>query len=128
MPRGSMKLIKNQYSNIKPYITKDGSIIRELMHPNIHGNSNQSLAEATIPVGFTTFLHMHKTSEEIYYIIEGEGLMTINDRKFKVKNGDIIYIPPRHYHNIKNTGNVPLKILCCCSPPYSHEDTEILLG
>jgi len=42
-----MKLL-TIYEEIEPYITKDGSIIRELIHPAVHGNSNQSLAEATV--------------------------------------------------------------------------------
>jgi hypothetical protein len=32
-------------------VTKDGSGIRELMHPDRHGNRNQSLAEALVPPG-----------------------------------------------------------------------------
>jgi len=36
--------IKTEYKTVKPYITKDGSIIRELIHPNVHGNQNLSLA------------------------------------------------------------------------------------
>ncbi|MBI3774396.1 MAG: hypothetical protein HY273_02380, partial [Gammaproteobacteria bacterium] len=49
--------IFTQYKNITPYVTKDGSLIRELMHPATHGNRNQSFAEASIPLGVTTYLH-----------------------------------------------------------------------
>jgi len=118
--------MKIEYKNVKPYITKDGSIIRELIHPNIHGNKNLSLAEAIVPPGVSTFLHKHNTSEEIYYILEGEGLMTLGDEKFNVKKADSICIPPGTPHQIKNIGDIPLKILCCCSPAYSHDDTELL--
>ncbi|AIJ04870.1 hypothetical protein JH146_0019 [Methanocaldococcus bathoardescens] len=121
-----MKIIKSEYDKIKPYITKDGSIIRELMHPNVHGNVKQSLAEAIVPVGSKTLLHKHYKSEEIYYILEGKGLMTLGDEKFEVKKGDTILIPPEIPHKIENIGNVPLKILCCSYPPYSHEDTKIM--
>ena len=119
-------VIKTEYKKIKPYTTKDGSVIRELLHPDIHGNINQSLAEAIIPVGSETILHKHKISEEIYYIIEGIGFMTLEDEVFDVKEGDTLFIPLGVKHGIKNTGNSPLKILCCCSPPYSHDDTELL--
>ncbi|ACV25308.1 cupin domain-containing protein [Methanocaldococcus fervens] len=121
-----MKIIKTEYDKIKPYITKDGSIIRELMHPNIYEWVKQSLAEAIVPVGSKTLLHRHHKSEEIYYILEGKGLMTLGDEKFEVKEGDTILIPPKTDHKIENIGSVPLKILCCSYPPYSHEDTEIL--
>ena len=122
----TMKIIKTEYDKIKPYITKDGSIIRELMHPNIYKNVKQSLAEAIVPVGSKTLLHKHHKSEEIYYILEGKGLMTLGNEKFEVKKGDTILIPPETPHKIENIGDVPLKILCCSFPPYSHEDTEVL--
>jgi mannose-6-phosphate isomerase-like protein (cupin superfamily) len=120
-----MKLL-TKYEEIEPYITKDGSIIRELIHPAVHGNSNQSLAEATVPAGGKTFLHMHGTSEEIYYITGGSGIMTLGSEEFEVGKGDTIFIAPETPHRIQNTGNEPLKILCCSAPAYEHEDTELL--
>jgi len=42
---------KSRYVSVESFVTKDGSIIRELMHPSVHGNANQSLAEAIVPVG-----------------------------------------------------------------------------
>ena len=123
----TMKDIKSEYDKIEPYITKDKSIIRELIHPNIHGKDiKQSLAEAIVPVGAKTILHRHHTSEEIYHILEGEGLMTLGSETFKVKKGDTIYIPPKTPHRIENIGDTPLRILCCSYPAYSHEDTELL--
>ncbi len=118
--------IKSEYSSVKPYTTKDGSLIRELMHPKVHGNANLSLAEAIVPVGFTTFLHRHRQSEEIYHILEGQGLMTVGEERFEVRAGDTICIPPGTPHQIQNIGEVPLRFLCCCAPPYAHEDTELL--
>ncbi len=112
--------------DISSYITKDGSEIRELMHPNVHGNSKQSLAEATILPGSSTRLHKHQSSEELYYILSGDGKMRIEDRQFTIAAGDTICIQPGAQHMVTNTGNQPLVILCCCAPPYSHEDTELL--
>ena len=118
--------LKTKYSDIQSYQTKDGSEIRELMHPKVHGNWKQSLAEAAIPKGFTTHLHRHDISEELYHITMGQGIMTIGDEQFEVSEGDTVCIQPGESHKIENTGNGPLKILCCCSPPYSHQDTELL--
>ncbi len=120
------RIIVNNYNKITPYITKDSSIIRELMHPHVHGNKNQSLAEAIVPPNSKTLLHLHRTSEEIYYILEGEGRMFLGDRVFMVSKGDIILIPPKMPHGIANTGTSLLRLLCCCSPPYSHEDTQLI--
>ena len=118
--------IKTGYNTIQSYTTKDGSQIRVLMQPNSHGNKQQSLAEATVPIGFTTYLHKHVQSEEIYHITKGTGLMTLGDEQFKVISGDTVCIPPGTQHQIYNTGKTPLTILCCCSPPYSHDDTELI--
>ena len=45
---------------------------------------------------------------------------------FAIHVGDTICIPPGTPHRVDNTGPTELKILCCCSPPYSHADTELL--
>ncbi len=108
------------------YITKDGSLIKEILNPAIGNSKNMSVAEATILKGKQTFLHIHKKSEEVYYILYGKGILTLGDRELYVKSGDVILIPPKTVHNIKNTGDTELKILCICSPPYSHEDTELM--
>lgn len=118
--------MKTRYDEIEPYKTKDGSIIRELMHPAMHGNHNQSLAEAIVPKGSTTLLHRHRQTEELYHITQGSGVMAVGEGQFAVTEGDTICIMSNTPHQITNTGNVPLKLICCCSPAYSHEDTELL--
>ncbi len=114
------------YKDIAVYETKDGSLIRELMHPLHHAVQQQSLAEASVPVGCTTLLHKHMQTEELYYILSGAGEMTLGADKFSVQQGDSICISPDTPHCIKNTGTDMLKILCCCSPAYSHDDTILL--
>lgn len=118
--------ILSQYQNCTAYVTKDGSTIREIMHPTVHGNQNQSLAEAVIEPGQLTQKHKHIKSEEIYYILQGEGNMRLGENSFMVSTGDCICIPPGTQHQIKNTGITELKILCCCSPAYAHDDTQLI--
>ena len=120
------KFTRHTSDDVEPYVTKDGSLIRELMHPNTHGNKNQSLAEATIKAGATTESHRHRTSEEIYYIIEGTGIVIIYEEKIRVAVGSVILIPPDTPHCIWNTSQADMKIICCSSPPYSHDDTDLI--
>ena len=120
--------MKTSHDRIPPYTTKDGSQVRELMHPAVHGNRNQSFAEAIVATGCRTHLHRHRMTEEIYHITSGEGSMRLGESVFVVHAGDTICIPPGTPHCIENTGAVPLKILCACSPAYSHEDTELVRG
>jgi mannose-6-phosphate isomerase-like protein (cupin superfamily) len=112
-------------NEVQSFITKDGSEIRELL---AHRNSviqNQSLAEARVPVGASTQEHYHVKTEEIYYITHGAGRIRIAGETCDVKTGDAIAIPPGCKHKLWNTGNEPLRLLCCCAPAYEHDDTVI---
>ena len=100
----------------KPFTTKDGSTIRELHH-----SASQSLAEASLPAGGSTQRHYHRASEEIYFVLEGEGTMELDGQTRQVAPGDAILIPPGAWHEILATTD--LRFLCCCAPPYSHDDT-----
>ena len=115
-----------KYKDVSAYTTRDGSIIRELMHPSQHSVTRQSLAQATVPAGETTLLHFHPDTEEIYHVTAGSGLMTLGDETFEVGVGDTVCIAPGTKHCIQNTGSLDLKILCCCVPAYAHEDTVLV--
>ncbi len=114
-----------RHSEVEPYRTLDGSEIRELMHPGVQGNRAQSLAEARVFPGKPTRLHRHLITEELYHILEGQGLMRLGEEEFPVAPGDTVCIPPGTPHCIAAQGG-PLRLLCCCAPAYSHEDTELL--
>jgi mannose-6-phosphate isomerase-like protein (cupin superfamily) len=119
-------MLKTRYDTIVPYRTLDGSEIRELMHPLRHGNAHQSLAEATVAPGAETLPHRHRLSEELYHFTAGEGWMSLGAETFPVRAGETVCIPPGELHSLRNPGHLPLRLLCCCAPPYSHEDTELV--
>ncbi|MBN2023391.1 MAG: cupin domain-containing protein [Pirellulales bacterium] len=111
---------------VEPFITKDGSEIRELL---AHRNScirNQTLAEARLPVGARTAPHRHVLTEEIYYVLEGRGRIRVGGEERDVGPGDAIAIPPGAVHAIANTGPATLRFLCCCAPGYEHDDTVLV--
>jgi mannose-6-phosphate isomerase-like protein (cupin superfamily) len=112
-------------NELTPFITKDGSEIRELL---AHRNSvirNQSLAEARLPAGASTQEHYHPRAEEIYFITHGMGKIRIGGETHDVNAGDAIAIPPGSKHKLWNTGTETLHLLCCCAPAYEHSDTVI---
>ena len=108
-----------------PFVTKDGSEIRELLAHRNSGIRQQSLAEARLPAGASTQEHYHAKTEEIYFITAGRGRIRIEDELAEVKAGDAIAIPPGRKHKLWNTGDTPLTLLCCCAPCYEHSDTFI---
>ena len=110
----------NPLSAQPPFTTKDGSTIRSLLDRTNAPVRNQSLAEASLPAGAATQRHHHKLAEEFYFILEGSGVMEIDGATREVATGDAILIPPNSRHQI--TAREPLRFLCCCAPPYAHED------
>ncbi|HEY2760822.1 MAG TPA: cupin domain-containing protein [Pirellulales bacterium] len=111
---------------VEAFITKDGSEIRELLaHRNSHIRK-QSLAEARVAPGKATAPHYHRQTEEIYYILRGTAIMTIDDETREVGPLDAIAIPPGQTHTILNTGSEILVFLCTCAPAYEHDDTVLV--
>ncbi len=116
--------IKN-LNEVPPFITKDGSEIRELLAHRNSAIRHQSLAEARLPVGGATQEHYHVRTEEIYYITHGIGRMRIEGETHEVQVGDAVAILPGQKHKLWNIGHETLRLLCCCAPAYEHDDTVI---
>ncbi|MEI6338312.1 MAG: cupin domain-containing protein [Verrucomicrobiota bacterium] len=114
-------MIVQNLSSQKPFTTKDGSQIRSILDRSNAPVENQSLAEASLPPAAATDRHYHKLSEELYFLLEGTGTMEINGETRAVGTGDAIVIPAGAWHQI--TAATALRFLCCCAPPYAHEDT-----
>jgi quercetin dioxygenase-like cupin family protein len=60
--------------------------------------------------------HSHKIQEQIYHVLEGEGLMEIDGTRQVVRRHDVIFLPPGIEHAISNTGLGPLVFLVVTSP------------
>jgi mannose-6-phosphate isomerase-like protein (cupin superfamily) len=106
-----------------PFTTADGSTIRSLLDRSNAPVAHQSLAEATLGPGESTTRHHHRVAEEIYYLLEGAGTMELDGEARRVAAGDAVLIPPGARHRITADPGGPLRMLCCCAPPYDHADT-----
>jgi mannose-6-phosphate isomerase-like protein (cupin superfamily) len=116
-------VIVRSLQEAEAFTTADGSTIRELLGLPTAPVRNQSLAEATLERGQATERHYHAEAEEIYYIVEGGGEMELDGSRRLVGVGDAVLIPPGAWHQIRAGGEGRLRFLCCCAPPYRHEDT-----
>jgi mannose-6-phosphate isomerase-like protein (cupin superfamily) len=111
----------NNRNKCIPFITKDGSTIREILIAE-----NRSLAEAIVSSDQATAPHYHIKSEEIYYILSGQGTLFLEDEESHVTRGDAVLILAGKQHSIYNSGAEELILLCCCAPGYKHEDTILI--
>ena len=109
---------RTSVEGVEAFVTKDGSTIRELHHTQV-----QSLAEATLEVEQATERHYHRLTEEIYFVLKGQGKLEVDGETTHVRPGDAVLIPAGAWHQLENNGTSELRILCCCAPAYSHDDT-----
>ncbi|MBI3511028.1 MAG: cupin domain-containing protein [Bacteroidetes bacterium] len=70
--------------------------------------------------------HLHATHSEQVYVISGEADMTVGDKNFHIKAGDIIFIPKGTPHSAMVTSKEPLKILSVQSPYFDGKDRVML--
>ena len=110
---------------LEAIVAPDGSAVREIARPS-SGATAQSLAQAVVEPGAATLEHRHRRSEEIYLFVSGAGRMRLGDDLFDVCSGQAVIIPPGTGHKLWNLGEERLILYCCCSPPYSDEDTVLL--
>ena len=102
--------------------TPHGSEIRPLIDRTTSNIERCSLAEEVLPVGASVGRHHHVETEEVYYILQGAGRMTVGSEVRMVEAGDAVFIPRGHTHTLENTGQAPMTILLVCGPAYSFED------
>lgn len=107
----------------------DNTILCELLHPEREENDlkiNYSISHAVLKAGESSLVHKLKTSIEIYYILEGKGIMYIDDESEEVQPGQVVYIPANSKQHIKNTGNDELKFLAIVYPMWRGEDEKLI--
>jgi mannose-6-phosphate isomerase-like protein (cupin superfamily) len=124
MPDGAPIVRAIDVGALDPIVPPDGSTVREIARPP--DAENQSLAQAIVDPAGETSAHLHRRSEEIYLFASGAGRMRLGHEAFDVEAGQAVVIPPGVAHKLWNTGPDPLVLFCCCSPPYSDDDTELL--
>ena len=119
-----MSLQRN--SEIKSIQGNEGTKIKQYFHPhNTLNGIKDSIAQFTLKSGKKSKLHKISSSE-IYYILEGNGVLKINDEAYKLEKDDSAYVPPNSKQCIENTGIGDLRFLCIVEPAWKAEN-EILL-
>jgi mannose-6-phosphate isomerase-like protein (cupin superfamily) len=118
-------LIK-KLKDCKEIVAGDRTRLRELLHPardavQIH----YSLAVAWIAPGQRSQAHRLKTAE-VYYLVQGGGVMHIRDEEAEVEAGDAVYIPPGSVQWLENTGREEIEFLCIADPAWRPEDEQVL--
>ena len=118
-------MIIKKIENIEAFEGHEGTKIKQIISPGETNNAiRYSIAHCTISTGESSKPHTMKTSE-MYYILQGEGIMHIDSEKRQVNQNDLIFVPPMSKQYLENNGKMDLVVLCIVDPAWKHED-EIL--
>lgn len=107
----------------------DGTILRELLNPLREGMDlklRYSIAHALVPVGKSSLPHKLTKASEVYYFLEGEGIMHIDEETHEVGPGSLVYVPPNATQYLTNTGERDIVFLCIVDPYWRPEDEELV--
>jgi mannose-6-phosphate isomerase-like protein (cupin superfamily) len=105
-----------------PFKAGDGCELRELANAATEKRAfRYSLAHAIVAPGQKTMPHRLRTSE-VYYILQGNGVMHIDQETFLITAGDMVDIPPMASQWIENTSGDDLVFLCIVDPGWRKED------
>ena len=110
------------------------SSIDTIKPPKVYDNVyNRPVYSDSLQSSFVIFikkevkLHKHVAHTEQVYVLNGAGEMTVGDKKFTVKKGDVIFIPKNTPHSLQVMSLTPMKVLSIQAPNYDGKD-KVMLG
>lgn len=78
---------------------------------------NMQLVSMNLKEGEEIGMERHPSTTQFIRVLSGEGLATVRGVDYHLGTDSAIMIPPNSLHNVKNTGNEPLKLYTIYSPP-----------
>jgi oxalate decarboxylase/phosphoglucose isomerase-like protein (cupin superfamily) len=91
------------------YLLKDNKTLNNLV-----------LSSTKLYRGQATRGHSHSGQEEVYFFVQGTGMMLVDEQKFRVNAGDIILIPDGAFHRVINDGEQNLVFNCVFQGQRNH--------
>ena len=95
----------------------DWGVLKWLSTPEVTGSERFSAGVVKLEPGKGHERHTHPDSDEILYVIRGEGEQEVAEETRDVEAGDMVYVPEGTEHGTVNTGWEPLLLLAVYAPP-----------
>ncbi len=92
------------------------ALSKALVHPDTTGSRQIDYRISTYQPMAYVERHVHKVQEQVYHILDGEGLMEIGEERHVVRKHDVIFITPGTWHSIQNTGLGDLTFIVVTTP------------
>ncbi|MDM7943974.1 MAG: cupin domain-containing protein [Hydrogenophaga sp.] len=101
-----------------------GALSKELAGPETTGSKRVDFRISRYAPAAYVGEHVHKVQEQVYYVLEGEGMLTLDDTKNLMRPHDYVFVPPGVRHSFTNTGTQGLVFLVITTP--ASDDEEVL--
>lgn len=112
--------MKGYKSNIEKS-TLNNSNFRRVLYTGKHSQ----LVLMSLKPGEEIGQEVHKSVDQFFRFEKGKGVVSIDNVKYKVTDGDAVIVPSGARHNVKNISkNIALKLYTIYSPP-EHQDGTI---
>lgn len=98
-----------------------GALSKALVDPENSGSRRIDFRISRYAPAACVGEHVHAVQEQIYYVIEGEGVLTLDDERHLMRPHDYVYVPPGVRHSFTNTGTGGLVFFVVTTPA---EDSE----
>ena len=109
-----------------PMLDLPGRKLQWLVTPETLGTSNLSMAVMDCPAGSVVRpLHSHTDTEEVLFILEGEGEALVDGEVAPFREGDAVFFPANSRHMVRNTGTTRLRT-CSIFGPATTSDSYVL--
>lgn len=93
-----------------------GALSKALVRPETTGSQKIDYRISTYrPMAYVE-KHVHQIQEQVYHILDGEGLMQLGDEQRVVRKHDVIFVAPGTWHAIQNTGLGDLTFIVATTP------------
>jgi mannose-6-phosphate isomerase-like protein (cupin superfamily) len=103
------------------YIRDEGIISYLVASPRTCGAKHLTVTLVEISPSGEQRVHRH-APEQIYFIVEGSGLMTVGEEEERVEAGDCVFIPPDARHGLRNDSQRMLRYVSATAPPFTMEE------
>ena len=106
---GKLSEIKDYVLQLSPEVAIPGKVF---VGQDLGTTGCELSFQSLVPGQDSGFLHTHKTHEELYFILKGEGLYQVDGEEVPVTEGSVIRVAPEGRRALKNTGDGELLMLC----------------